>query len=288
MALCDLKPVRTYDEASGSTYYIGDVFGVSPFGSDDPVVYSWDMMKSVSEDKKNITFDCGSRKYVLPKKCFTAHNDYFRAIALIETAQGNYGFHYNHLKRILPIKSSYLQCLPEKDVLTGKGMIDEGETAAAFIMLMNLKLVKVLWLVAILMALIIFGVLHLIFGVSRNNILYFIPISAAGGGIITLLVYLSCYAFAHRKYQSIAGGDPASKEEITFVISHYGFSACESCICDYQDLIPWNRLDYFVETNKMFIFYKDNAAVFYMPKKAFDKKNLSSVADLIALKLEQR
>ncbi len=101
-------------------------------------------------------------------------------------------------------------------------------------------------------------------------------------------MYLLCYAFAHRKYQSIAGGDPASKEEIAFVISRFGFSACESCICDFQDLIPWKNLDYFVETNKMFIFYKDNTAVFYLPKKAFDKKDLSSVADLIALKLEQR
>ena len=48
MAFCDLKPVRVYDDSAGVTYYIGDVFAVYAFGAERPVVYSWDMIESVS------------------------------------------------------------------------------------------------------------------------------------------------------------------------------------------------------------------------------------------------
>ena len=47
-------------------------------------------------------------------------------------------------------------------------------------------------------------------------------------------------------------------------------------------------MDYFIESNKMFIFYKDNKAAVYIPKKAFDKKYYGGIADMIALHLEQK
>ncbi len=288
MAFCDLNTVRLYDEASGYTYVIGDVFAVFPFGSDMPMVFSWDMLNSVTEGKKHITIKAEGFSCSINKSSFIVPEDYFRAIAIIEHASQSNDFVYNHEKRILPLKSSYIECSPGKDAYIGQCELDETEFASTFIMLLNFKLVKFLWLIAILIMLLIFAGLHFFVGVTRDNLLYFIPISAACGGIITLIIYLICQAAARGKYQSMASSDAASKEVITFVISQHGFAVCESCTYNCQDIIPWNMMDYFIESNKMFIFYKDNKAAVYIPKKAFDKKYYGGIADMIALHLEQK
>lgn len=289
MAFYDLRPVRVFDEASGCTYVIGDTFAVYSFGTDRPVVYSWDMIKSVTDDnRKGLCFDMGSMEYRIPMSCFKVREDYFRIIAITEGMHRKHPFTYQHGARVLPIKDTYIEAGTGKECYIGEGHIDENDTAAAFVMMMNIRLVKVLWLVAILVMLLVFGVLHLTVGVTRDNILYFIPISVAVGGILTLIVYLICHAAARSKFTRVAGNDPALDELITYVVSPNGFAACESCVYDQQDLIPWSRLDYFVETDKIFIIYKDGSAVTYMPKKAFDKKHLGGVSDMLSIHLEQK
>ena len=140
----------------------------------------------------------------------------------------------------------------------------------------------------LLMMILIFGVLHFTIGVTRDNILYFLPISIAGGGIITLIVYIVCYLNARSKYQAIASSDPSSEELLTFLIARNGFAVCESCIYENQDIIPWNAIDYFIESDKMYILYKNGAAIAYIPKNAFEKKYQSGISDILALNLEQR
>ena len=288
MAFCDLRPVRIFDETSGCTFILGDTFSVYNFGADRPVVYTWGMIKSVTEDKKSLIFNTGKTTYKIAKSCFSIREDYFRAIAIIESSRRAESFAYYHENRILPQKYQYIEAAIGPDAYVGEAMIDENETAAAFVMMMNIKLIKVLWLIAIAIMLLVFGALHFIVGATRDNILYFIPISVIVGGIATLIVYLVCHAVARSKYQRMAGCDPAADEPITFAVSPHGFAACESCVYDEQELIPWRALDYFVETDKIFIFYKDGAAVVYMPKKAFDKKYLGGIADMISLNLEQK
>ncbi len=289
MAFYDLRPVRVFDEASGCTYVVGDAFAVYSFGTDRPVVYSWDMIKSVTDDnRKGIFFDMGSAEYGIPMSCFKVREDYFRIIAITEGMHRKHSFTYHHGARVLPLKDTYIEAGIGKDSYVGEGHIDENDTAAAFVMMMNIRLVKVLWLIAILVMLLVFGALHFFVGVTRDNILYFIPISVAVGGILTLIVYLICHAAARSKFTRVVGNDPAVEELITFVVSPNGFAACESCVYDRQDLIPWSRLDYFVETDKIFIIYKDGNAVTYMPKKAFDKKYLGGVSDMMAIHLEQK
>ena len=75
---------------------------------------------------------------------------------------------------------------------------------------------------------------------------------------------------------------------MSFVVCRQGYAACESCVYDGTELVPWDSADYFVESDKMFIFYRGNSAVAYIPKRAFDKKHVGGVADMIALNLEQR
>lgn len=289
MAFSDLRPVRVFDEASGCTYVIGDTFAVYSFGTDRPVVYSWDMIKSVTDDnKKGFCFDVGSREYKIPITCFRVREDYFRVIAITEGMHRKQSFTYRHGARVLPIKDTFIEANIGKESYIGEGRIDENDTAAAFIMMMNIQLVKVLWLIAILVMLLVFGALHLTVGVTRSNILYFIPISVAVGGILALIIYLICHAVARSRFTRVAGNDPAVEELITYVVSPNGFAACESCVYDCQDIIPWSRFDYFVETDKMFILYKDGSAVTYMPKKAFDKKLLSGISDVLSINLEQK
>lgn len=287
MAFCDLKPVRINIDSTGISYIIGEVFAV--YASEPvPAVYSWNQIQTVTEDKRSITLKTESCDFVIPKKEFIQPEDYFRALAIIECAQKSGGFVYEHQRRILPLKSEYIETDPGKEAYTGTCEIDENDAASTFIMLMNFKLVKVLWLLAVILILLIFLGLHLFVGINRENVLYFIPISVIGGAILTLAIYLVCYAVARRKYTSVAGCDPAAQEQISFIISPMGFAACESCVYDGQELIPWGAFDYFIESDKMFVFYKDGTTSVFVPKKAFDKKCLGGIADIISLRLEQR
>ena len=287
MAFCDIKPVRINIDNIGVSYIIGEVFAVYA-NEPVPAVYSWNQIQTVTEDKRSLTFKTENCDFVIPKKEFLQQEDYFRALAIIECAQKSGGFVYEHQRRILPLKSEYIETDPGKDAYSGTCEIDENEAASTFIMLMNFKLMKVLWLLTIMLILLIFLGLHLFIGITRENVLYFIPISIIGGAILTLVIYLICYAIARSKYTSVAGCDPASREPITFVISPMGFAACEACVYDGQELIPWSSFDYFIESDKMFVLYKDGTTSVFVPKKAFDKKCLGGIADIISLRLEQR
>ncbi|MBD5129311.1 MAG: YcxB family protein [Ruminococcaceae bacterium] len=289
MAFCDLKPVCVNDDDGGRTYIIGSVFAVyGTVGSEPPLVYSWDMVRNVSITRKEITIETANKSFCITNKIIKNIEEILRAIAIIECRQKEYGFGYQHEKRMFPLKSMYTECSPGKETYTGEGTLDDGETAAAFIMLLNFKLVKFLWLIALLIMLIVFGILHITIGISRDNILYFVPISIASGGIASLLVYIITHAVARAKFRSMADADLATRQPITFVVSRAGFAACESCTYESRDLVPWSELDYFIESDKMFILYKNNSAVAYIPKKAFDKKYVGGIADIIALSLEQR
>ncbi|MDE7399173.1 MAG: hypothetical protein K2N06_06540 [Oscillospiraceae bacterium] len=288
MAFRDLKSARASDDKRGNTYVFGGVFAVYELSSDVPAVYSWEQVKSAAVMRRDITITAGNRTFTVSNKMFGSEEELLRAIAIIECRQKEFGFGYAHEQRMIPMKLLYEERSMGKNVYKGEGLLDEGDTAAAFIMLLNIKLVKLLWLIAILIALIVMGILHFTIGITRDNFLYFIPISLAAGGITVLLVYIITHAIARARFKSLADGDIASRQPITFVVSHQGFAACESSTYESRDLVPWEVVDYFVESDKMFILYKGKLPLAYIPKKAFEKKMVSGIADIIALHLEQR
>lgn len=287
MAFCDLKPVTVTDESGNHTYIIGGVIGVYSMG-EAPVVYSWDMVKSVSVTRRDVKFSVGNTNFAVPNKMFASDDEILRMIAIIETRSKEYEFAYQHEKRMLPLKSLYIECAPARETYIGEGMFDEGETAAAFIALLNFRLIKLLWLIAILITLVMVGVLQLTVGITRDNVLYFIPIALASGAIVSLLVYIITHVIARARFKRRCDADLASRQPITFVISKAGFAACESCTYESRDLIPWSEIDYFVESDKMFILYKNSTPAAYIPKKAFDKKHIGGIADILSLSVEQR
>lgn len=288
MAFRDLKSAHASDEKRGNTYVFGGVFAVYELSSDVPAVYSWDQVKSAAVMRRDITIVAGNRTFTVSNKMFESEEELLRAIAIIECKQKEFGFGYAHEQRMIPMKLLYEERSMGKNVYKGEGLLDEGDTAAAFIMLLNIRLVKLLWLIAILIALIVMAILHFTIGITRDNFLYFIPISLAAGGITVLLVYIITHAIARARFKSLADGDLASRQPITFVVSHQGFAACESSTYESRDLVPWEVVDYFVESDKMFILYKGKLPLAYIPKKAFEKKMVSGIADIIALHLEQR
>lgn len=288
MAFCDLRPVSVTDEHGNCTYIIGNVIAVYSAGGGLPLVYTWDMVKSVSVSRRDFKINVGNSVIAMPYKIFDCDDTILRLITIIECQQKEYGFAYQHEKRMLPLKSMYAEMAPGRETYIGEGVFDEGETAAAFIALLNFKLIKFLWLVAILIALVTLGVVQLNWGITRDNVLYIIPIAIASGGIISLLVYIIAHAVARARFKGKCSADLASQQPITFVVSRVGFAACESCIYESRDLIPWSMVDYFVESDKMFILYKDSAPIAYIPKKAFNKKHIGGVADILSLSVEQR
>lgn len=288
MAFRDLKSACASDIKNGDTYIFGGVFAVYELNSDIPAVYGWNQVRSVSVMRRDITITAGSRSFTVTNKMFANEEELLRAIAIIECRQKEFGFGYAHEQRMTPLKSQYEERSEGKSAFFGEGMLDEGETAAAFIMLLNIKLVKLLWLVAILIMLVVMGILHLTIGITRENFLYFIPISIAAGGITSLLLYIITHAIARARFRSLADGDLAARRQMTFVVSHQGFAVCESSVYESRDLVPWDTADYFIESDKMFILYKGNTPLTYIPKKAFEKKAISKIADIIALHLEQR
>lgn len=288
MAFHDLKPVSVTDESGSHTYIIGNVIAVYAMG-EYPVVYSWDMVKSVVVTRRDCKINVGSTSLVLPNKIFPSEDNILRMIAIIETHQREYEFAYQHEKRMLPLKSTYIESNPGREIYVGEGMFDEGETAAAFIALLNFKLIKFLWLTAILITLVMIGVLQVTVGFTRDNVLYFIPISLATGAITSLLVYIITHVATRGRFKRMCDADIASRQPITFVICRAGFAACESCTYESRDLVPWSEIEYFVESDKMFILYKsNNVPAAYIPKKAFDKKHIGGIADILAVSVEQR
>lgn len=288
MAFCDLAAVTACDEKTGNTFIIGNVFSAFSLGAELPLVYSWDLVRAVDISKHEIKVITGTKSFTVTYRMFKSEEDLLKAITIIECMQSKYSFSYRHERRMFPLKSTYHECSPGKEVYVGEGVLDENETAAAFIALLNFKMVKLLWLVALLIAFVTLGILHYLIGINRENILYFVPISVVSGGIIAVLVYIITHLVARAKVKSMCSTDLATKQIITFVVSRAGFATCESCVYEGRDLIPWSEMEYFVESDKMFILYKNNAPAAYIPKKAFDKKQVGSVADIIALHLEQR
>lgn len=288
MAFCDLAAATAFNEKTSVLYIFGSVFSICGSANEQPIVYSWEQVRQVEVLKREIKINAGTNTYVISTKMFTSEEELLRAITIIENKQSVYGFTYRHERRIFPLKSVYRECSPGKEVYIGEGILDENEIASAFITLLNFRLVKLLWLVALLIALIVLGILHMTIGVSQENVLYFIPISLVSGGIVALLIYIITHLIAKAKVRRMCSADVAARQIISFVISRAGFAACESCVYQGRDLIPWSEMDYFVESDKMFILYKNSAPAAYIPKKAFEKKQIGSIADIIALHLEQR
>jgi hypothetical protein len=103
-----------------------------------------------------------------------------------------------------------------------------------------------------------------------------------------MLVFLVCAVIANFHYAYLYKTDPALSEEVTFSISSAGFAAVESHLYSGSEFIPWHEANYFIETNNIFIVYKHNKAVFWLPKRLFSKEVQTEISNFIHTRLVQK
>jgi hypothetical protein len=77
-------------------------------------------------------------------------------------------------------------------------------------------------------------------------------------------------------------------EEITVVVCEEGFIAAETEVYDFSDIVHWHKVEYFIETNHVYIVFHKGGAVFWLPKRLFPKNLHQELGDFIADRLQQK
>jgi hypothetical protein len=195
---------------------------------------------------------------------------------------------YSHQKRILPPKYLYLSGDPGETQYTVNGYYKEREINLSNAILLNTRLRNIFKVITAISIISMFAILHFVWGDTAEKWFWYLPISVFSGGIIVMLVYLICALIGNFLYAQLYRTDPALSEEITFTVSNAGFSAVENHLYTGSEFIPWEEANYFIETNNVFIVYKHNKAVFWLPKRLFDKDAQTEISNFIHARLVQK
>jgi len=290
MAFESLPGVKVFCRESEQTFIVGDYFAVYQKGTDTPAIFRWNQIKAISEGKLEFAVSTGGTVYRIPKICFPNEKAVLNMRAVLESAVSLYPrIDYNHMKRILPPKNLYLSGDMTGAAHTATGFYKEREINFSNVILLNTRLGKLFKVLAALTIISVFILLHFtIEGGFTENWFWFLPISFFSGGIAVMLVYLVCAVIANYHFSYLYKVDPAVSEEISFAVSEEGFAAVESHLSTGYEFIPWSEANYFIETNSVFIVYKHNKAVFWLPKRLFEKPVQVEISKFIAERLNQK
>jgi len=289
MAFESLPGVKVYAHTAEQTFVVGDFFAVYRNNEEIPTIYRWAEVKIITENRTDFTVTAGGITYRIPKNCLPDVRKLLNLRGVFEGAiSANPSIEYFYQKRILPPKYLYLSGDLSEAPYTVNGVYKEREINFSNVILLNTRLGKVFKIIAFLTIVSIFAFLHFSYGNTRENWFWFMPISIFSGGIAAMLVYLVCALIANFHYAHLFKTDPALSEEITFTISADGFSAVESHLYTGNEFIPWHEANYFIETNSVFIVYKHNKAVFWLPKRLFTKEIQIEISDFIHARLIQK
>lgn len=289
MAFESLPGVKIVSHAAEQTFIVGDFFSVYFKGNDVPSIYRWSEVKALSENKFEFVITVKDAVYRIPKHCIIDNKKLLNLRGVFEGAVSVFpSIEYNHLKRILPPKYLYVSGDVKSSPYITNGVYMEREINFSNAVLINTRLGKVFQIVAFFVAIASFIFWHLIYGNTSENWFYFLPMSLFTAGIAVMFVYLLCSVLANFHYHFLFKADPAVSEEITFTVSEYGFSAVESFLFTGGEFIPWGHVNYFIETNLVYIVYKNNKAVFWLPKRLFPKETQTELSKFIADRLNQK
>ncbi|MCL2697454.1 MAG: YcxB family protein [Oscillospiraceae bacterium] len=289
MAFESLPGVKVSSYAAEQTFVIGDFFAVYQKGEENPTIYRWTEVKSITENKIEFIINVAGVVYKIPKTGLPDEKKLLNLRGVLEGAVSfNPKIEYSHQKRILPPKYLYLSGDAGDTPYNVNGYYKEREINLSNVILLNTRLGNIFKLIAAVAITAVFIILHFIWGDTAQNWFWFLPISAFSGGIAVMLVYLVCAVIANYHYAHLYKTDPALSEEITFTISTAGFSAVESHLFSGHEFIPWEEANYFIETNNVFIIYKHNKAVFWLPKRLFSKEVQTEISGFIHERLVQK
>jgi len=289
MAFESLPGVKVTSLCAEQTFIIGDFFAVYQKGEDNPVIYRWTEVKSIAESKIEFIINAGGVTYKIPKSGIPDDKKLLNLRGVLEGAVCfNPAIVYNHQKRILPPKYLYLNGDMNEAPYIVSGVYKEREINLSNVILLNTRISKSFKIIAFFAIVAAFIFLHFVYGDTPDNWFWFLPISVFMGGIAVMLVFLVCAVIANYHYAYLFKTDPALSEEITFAISAAGFSAVESHLHTGNEFIPWHEANYFIETNNIFIIYKHNKAVFWLPKRLFSKEVQTEISEFIHARLVQK
>ncbi|MCL2637660.1 MAG: YcxB family protein [Oscillospiraceae bacterium] len=289
MAFESLPGVKVTSHAAEQTFVVGDFFAVYLHGEENPTIYRWTEVKTITESRTDFIIHVAGVAYRIPKFCLPDEKKLLNLRGILEGAVSfNPKIEYVHQKRILPPKYLYISGDPGDVPYTVNGFYKEREINLSNAILLNTRLRNVFKLITLISILSVFAYLHFSWGDTEDKWFWYLPISVFSGGIIVMLVYLVCALIANFHYSQLYKTDPALSEEITFSVSTAGFSAVESHLQSGNEFIPWGEANYFIETNNVFIVYKHNKAVFWLPKRLFSKEIQTEISGFIHERLVQK
>lgn len=289
MAFESIPGVKVVSRSAESTYIFGDFFAVYTKGDVSPRIYNWQDINSVQETRTDIIITAAENVYKISKSYIPDVRKFLAVRAVIEGAiAANPAIEYSYTKRILPSKIYYRNCDTPSNAYTASGVYNEKEISYSNVILLNARMGKFFLVISVLVVIIAFLICHFFIGGTEKNWTYFLPISIFSGVIIAMFVYLVCAITAKYIYASLLRTDPALTQSITFVVCSEGFAAIETCLYNATDLIKWEEAAYFIETNYVYIIFKNKKAVFWLPKRLFNKEDQTQLSNFIANKLQQK
>ena len=272
MAFENVKGQKVFSGITGLTFLFADYFTVFPGNNTIPYVYDWSRLESVVENHNGYVFTTDDNTFILERTAFSSNEEYLSVRAIIE---GQIAIHrnirYKFNKRILPLKYLYENAYIGSDAYIMKGVYCEKDINSCNISLVSTKCGRYIFLLAVVIAGLVFFLLDRILGKTGDNWIYYAPIAIFSGIIVSVVIYLILAIVARRKYTMVAKVDPALSEEITIVVSPDGFAAVESFVYTGQDLIPWREASFFIETHSGFVIIRDNKSVFWLPRSFIPK-----------------
>ena len=289
LAFESLPGVKITDHNAEKSYIIADFFSVYTKSEELPLIYKWSDFKSIAETHAAFILTGAGVSFNIPKRLLPDPAVQLRVRAIIEgVVAANPRIEYRYGIRILPPKTFCVGCEVPPDAYIATGSYKEGEINNANVILRNSRFDKLLWFFAPIAAIVAFAALLLRFGNLSTNFATFGIISLFAGAVAGLSVYLLCAYWAKTLYGKILREDQALLEDITFVVCEQGFMAAETFLYDYSDIIPWNKVAYFIETTHVYIVFSNDKAVFWLPRRLFPKELHKELGDFIADRLLQK
>jgi hypothetical protein len=290
LAFENVEGIKVISHQDNRIFLIGDYFSVYEGDSRVPVIYEWTDVKSVTENKHGFIFLMQDDSlYKIGKTLINGVSRQLKLRAIVEGNIAKYPYiEHRHQKRVLPAKTHYTSCDMPSRAYSSKGVYNEKEISYSNVTLLNIRLGKLFIVVGIIITLAAFLFCIFVIKDVALNLKYYIPISVFCGVIIAMFIYIACAIVAKYIYSSLAKVDVTLDQEITFVIAEEGFSAIETELHSGFDLVRWDEVAYFVETNYVFIIYKNKRAVFWLPKRLFTKDRQKEISNFIAARLNQK
>lgn len=287
MAFDGLPGMRVTISQNPQSFIIGDYFAVYDKESDVPDVYEWSMLKSYTELPGSfiITLLNGS-SYTITKNCFS---DASKLIAFRSIVEGQIS-NYSHItkkvtKRIIPPKYNYRTADVATAAFSAAGTYTERDINSGSVAKVYSRFAWIIWVAAIVSAVVTFLCLAFIGGKVEENLIYYICLSLFSGVAFAVVIYLICCTTARYRYANYVRSDVTTTENIIFVVSSNGFAAVEECVYTGKELIPWSKAMNYFETKHTIVIMLKDRSVCRIPKRLFPKKTCDELGVFIASNL---